>query len=118
MADGMGLPHRDASASCPIPGLRRRLEQNAPETVDPFMNRGRFAGWAMGALGAASCCSPALAKDDPGPSLSLDPIVARSLLAPVEDARNPAAATVRCTASTTSSVVRRSSLNRTSINRA
>ena len=92
MADGMGLPHRDASASCPIPGLRRRLEQNAPETVDPFMNRGRFAGWAMGALGAASCCSPALAKDDPGPSLSLDPIVARSLLAPVEDARNPAAA--------------------------
>lgn len=46
----------------------------------------------MSALGAACCCSPAMAKDDPAPSLSFDPIVARTLLAPVEDARNPAAA--------------------------
>ena len=45
----------------------------------------------MGALGAACCCSPAFAKDDRAPSLSFDPIVARNLLAPVEDARNPAA---------------------------
>lgn len=56
------------------------------------MNRGRFAGWAIATAGAACCCSPAMAKDDPRPSLTFDPIVARSLLAPVDDARNPAAA--------------------------
>ena len=56
------------------------------------MNRGRFAGWAIGALGAGYCCSPALAKDDPRPSLSIDPIVAHTLLAPVEEARSPTAA--------------------------
>lgn len=56
------------------------------------MNRGRLAGWAIGAIAAGCCCSPALAKDDPRPSLSIDPIVAHTLLAPVEEARSPTAA--------------------------
>ena len=42
---------------------------------------------------AMACCSaPVAAKDPPQPSLSLDPIVARSLLAPVDDARGQAIA--------------------------
>ena len=50
------------------------------------MNRERIA--AFGVAVAAACCSaPALAKDPPKPSLTLDPIMARSLLAPVDDAR-------------------------------
>lgn len=53
------------------------------------MNRIRFAGWVSVAVAAACGCSPALAKDDPRPSLSLDPIVAHNLLAPIEEARNP-----------------------------
>ena len=37
---------------------------------------------------ALACCSaPVAAKDPPQPSLTLDPIVARSLLAPVDEAR-------------------------------
>lgn len=51
------------------------------------MNRGRFALFASAAVAAACCCSPASARDKPRPSLSLDPITARTLLAPVEDAR-------------------------------
>jgi hypothetical protein len=60
--------------------------------VDPCMNRGRFAVCASAAVAAACCCSPASAKDKPRPSLSLDPITARTLLAPVEDARASAPA--------------------------
>jgi hypothetical protein len=55
--------------------------------LNPFVNRKRIAGFALAA--AAACCSAsALAKDAPKPSLTLDPITARTLLAPVEDVRN------------------------------
>lgn len=52
------------------------------------MNRGR-TGWLCCALIAAACSLPVHAKDALRPSLSLDPVVARNLLAPV-DARGPA----------------------------
>ena len=39
------------------------------------------------AAAMACCAAPAIAKDAPHPSLSIDPIVARSLLAPVDEAR-------------------------------
>jgi hypothetical protein len=68
------------------------LEQKGWKTVVPSMNRGRFAALAITALVAVCACSSAQAKDDPKPSLSFDPIVARSLLAPVEDASSPTAA--------------------------
>jgi hypothetical protein len=51
------------------------------------MNRDRFAGLAMAASVAAVAAAPAAAKDSPSPSLSIDPITARNLLAPVEDGR-------------------------------
>lgn len=56
------------------------------------MNRGRFERWAIAAIAAACGCSPALAKDEPRPSLSFDPITARNLLAPIDEARDPPAA--------------------------
>jgi hypothetical protein len=37
------------------------------------------------ALAASAACTPALAREKPQPSFSIDPIVARSLLAPVDD---------------------------------
>lgn len=52
------------------------------------MNRGCFIHWASAALAAACCGAPALAKDNPKPGLSIDPIVARTLLAPVDEARS------------------------------
>lgn len=55
------------------------------------MNRERRTILPLAA--AMACCSaPVAAKDAPQPSLSLDPIVARSLLAPVEEARGQAGA--------------------------
>ena len=55
------------------------------------MNRERRSVLAIAA--AMACCSaPVAAKDPPKPNLSLDPIVARSLLAPVDDARGQAGA--------------------------
>lgn len=56
------------------------------------MNRGRFAGLTITALAAVCGWAPAQAKDDPRPSLSFDPITARNLLAPIEEARGPLAA--------------------------
>jgi hypothetical protein len=56
------------------------------------MNRGCFAGLAIAASVAAGLGAPAAAKDAPTPSLSVDPITARTLLAPVEEGRAPAAA--------------------------
>lgn len=54
------------------------------------MNRERIAVWGL-AVAAACSSLPALARDPPKPSLSIDPIVARHLLAPVEEARGPLA---------------------------
>ena len=51
------------------------------------MNRERIAGWAFAAIIAAVGNSPAFAKDVPKPSLAVDPIVARNLLAPIDDER-------------------------------
>jgi hypothetical protein len=51
------------------------------------MNRGCFIRLAIAALAAAGCGDPAMAKDAPKPSLSIDPIAARTLLAPVDEAR-------------------------------
>ena len=57
--------------------------------VDSTMNRERRGILTIAA--AMACCSaPVAAKDPPKPSLSLDPIVARSLLAPIDDARGQA----------------------------
>ena len=42
---------------------------------------------AVMAAAAAGCAAPAFAKDPPKASLAIDPISARTLLAPVEDAR-------------------------------
>ena len=39
---------------------------------------------ALAAVGAAAIAAPAFAQDKPKPSLSLEPVVARSLLAPVD----------------------------------
>jgi hypothetical protein len=51
------------------------------------MNRERIAAFAVAV--AATCCSAsALAKDAPKPVLTLDPISARNLLAPVDESRN------------------------------
>ncbi len=59
--------------------------------VDSAMNRERRSVLAIAA--AMACCSaPVAAKDPPKPNLSLDPIVARNLLAPVDDARGQAGA--------------------------
>ena len=51
------------------------------------MNRERIAGWTWTAIAAALASTPAAARDAPKPNLSLDPIVARSLLAPIEESR-------------------------------
>ena len=51
------------------------------------MNRERIAGWTWVAIAAALASTPADAKDAPKPGLSLDPITARSLLAPIEEGR-------------------------------
>ncbi len=64
-------------------------EQKARKTVVPFMNRGRFAVLAIAASSAAGLGSPAPARDAPIPSLTFDPIAARHLLAPVDDAGTP-----------------------------
>jgi hypothetical protein len=50
------------------------------------VNRERIAVWAIAAI-AAAASAPASARDEPKPSLSVDPIMARSLLAPVDDGR-------------------------------
>ena len=55
----------------------------------PIVNRERIAVWGLAAV--AVCCGvPAFAKDPPKPNLSVDPIVARNFLAPVEEARGQA----------------------------
>lgn len=53
------------------------------------MNRERSTVWSLAAIAAAFAAAPTQAKDAPKPSLSIDSIVARGLLAPVEDGRNP-----------------------------
>jgi len=53
----------------------------------PFVNRERIAILAIAAI-AATCGAPAIAKDPPKPSLSIDPIVAPNLLAPVDEDRS------------------------------
>ncbi len=53
--------------------------------VGPAVNR-ELIGLALAAVALAGS-TPALAKDDPRPSLSIDPVVARSLLSPVDEAR-------------------------------
>ena len=60
--------------------------------VDSRVNRERTTIRAMAAF-AACCCAAAAAqaKDPPKASLSIDPIVARTLLAPVDDAGKAAA---------------------------
>ena len=55
------------------------------------MNRVRVVR-VLCVLAGAALAGPALAKDAPKPVLTLDPITARNLLAPVEDARNLAPA--------------------------
>jgi|GEM_PF-6807860 len=47
------------------------------------MNRGRLR-WLGGAIIAAACAAPVQAGDPPRPSLALDPVTARSLLAPLD----------------------------------
>src|SRR5688572_8055510 len=59
--------------------------------VDSAVNRELFGRIALAAA-VAGCAVPALAKDSPKPSLSIDPIVARTLLAPVDEARGQAGA--------------------------
>jgi hypothetical protein len=59
--------------------------------VDSPVNRELFGRIALAAA-VAGCAVPAFAKDPPKPSLSIDPIVARTLLAPVDEARGPGAA--------------------------
>ena len=51
------------------------------------MNRERIAGWTWVAIATALAGTPANAREIPKPSLSLDPIVARNLLAPIEESR-------------------------------
>ena len=53
------------------------------------MNRERIAVWVLAAIAAASGSVSALAKDTPKPGLTIDPITARHLLAPVEERRGP-----------------------------
>ena len=57
--------------------------------VDLAVNRERIARMALVAVVVACGSVPALAKDAPKPSLSLDPIVAHNLLAPIEEVRSP-----------------------------
>lgn len=60
--------------------------------VDSLVNRERTTVRAMAAVAAFCCAAAAQAKDPPKPSLSIDPIVARTLLAPVDEARRQAGA--------------------------
>ena len=57
--------------------------------LNPTVNRELFWTIALAALAAAVSAEPALARDKPRPSLAIDPVTARTLLAPVEDARVP-----------------------------
>ncbi len=59
--------------------------------VDSLVNRERKTVRAMAAVAACCCAAAAQAKDAPKPSLSIEPIVARTLLAPVDDAGKAAA---------------------------
>jgi hypothetical protein len=54
--------------------------------VDSVVNRERCTQLAIAACAAALCSTPVLGKDAPKPKLSLDPVVARTLLAPVDEA--------------------------------
>ena len=51
------------------------------------MNRDHIAAWPLAAIAVAvgSAPAPARAEDAPRPILSIDPVVARSLLAPIEE---------------------------------
>jgi hypothetical protein len=55
------------------------------------VNRERTVVFGVAAIAACCCSAPAAAKDAPKPSLSIDPIVARTLLAPVEESGRQAA---------------------------
>lgn len=57
--------------------------------VDSAVNREPFSRIALAAA-VAGCAVPALAKEPPKPNLSIDPIVARTLLAPVDEVRSQA----------------------------
>lgn len=60
----------------------------AGRTVATVMNRG--CGLKLLCAGLSACASASLSAKEPAPSLSVDPIVARGLLAPVDDARSAA----------------------------
>ena len=56
------------------------------------MNRDRIAAWAIAAIAVAGIAAgPVHAKDPSAPTLSIDPVVARSLLAPIEESPREAA---------------------------
>src|SRR5689334_16941050 len=58
----------------------------AGRTVATVMNRG--CGLKLLCAGLSACASVSLSAKEPAPSLSVDAIVARGLLAPVDDARS------------------------------
>jgi hypothetical protein len=62
------------------------MEQNFRRMVAAMMNRGSELRIVCMAVAAACWPAAGSAKDDPHPSLSVDPIYASSLLAPVEEA--------------------------------
>ena len=55
--------------------------------LNPTVNRELFGTVALAAFAAALLAEPALARDKPKPSLAIDPVTARTLLAPLDDAR-------------------------------
>ena len=59
------------------------------KVLNPAVNRELFGTIAFAAFAAAILAEPALARDKPKPRLAIDPVTARTLLAPVEDARVP-----------------------------
>ena len=87
IADAMweaGQP-RTSIASCPGMGHHRQRGANVTQNSCNFMAMMRAAHLLL--LAGAACASPAFAKDNPDkpqPSLTIEPIVARGLLAPAE----------------------------------
>src|SRR5690242_15183463 len=84
-AFGLHVATVAANSRGPKRDLSGWTEQMPGRNVETVVNRGREL--KLICAGLSLCASGTAYAKDPAPTLSLDPIVARGLLAPIDDAR-------------------------------